>query len=318
MSVEGKGRGPLKLGPVRFGERDPEKAPERPQAEKSKGDKARGDKGRGAGSRWKDSEAQELVRELGERGVAADLAFRVYATRLIGTDRRLVVQGGDGSTSVKTRIKDVTGESIDVLCVQSRDVDMAEVTVAGLPALRLEPLRALQNLQELKGEDRLRIERRNLLEPEAPEPPVETLLHAFLPQRYVDHCHARAVLALTNQAEGEAICREVFGKALAVVPYALPGFALAKAAKAALDAEPEVEGLILMKHGIVTFGDDARESYERMVSLIDLAERRLRKGKRRVFAPVELPRRLADPAEIAPILRGALALSEGVVGPAWA
>lgn len=307
MSVEGKGRGPLKLGPVRLGGERGAKVPEKIQADKPKGGKARG-----ADSRWKDGEAQELVRDLGERGVAADLAFRVYATRLIGADRRLVAQGGDGSTSVKTRIKDVTGESIDVLCVQGRGVDMAEITVAGLPALRLEPLRALQSLKELNGEDRHRIQRRNLLEPEAPETPVETLLHAFLPQRYVDHCHAGAVLALTNQAEGEAICREVFGKTLAVVPYALPGFELAKAAKAALDAEPEAEGLVLTKHGIVTFGDDARESYERMVSLIDLAERRLRKGKRRVFAPVELPRRLTEPAEIAPILRGALALSEGV------
>ncbi len=312
MSVEGKGRGPLKLGPVRLGSERGAKVSKAPPNDKARGDKPRGGKGRGIDSRWKDGEAQQLVRELGERGVAADLAFRVYATRLIGADRRLVAQGADGSTSVKTRIKDVTGEAIDVLCMQGRDVDMAEITVAGLPALRLEPLRALHGLKELSGEDRLRIQRRNLLDPEAPETSVETLMHAFLPQRYVDHCHAGAVLALTNQAEGEALCREVFGDTLAVVPYALPGFELAKAAKAALDANPEAEGLVLMKHGLVAFGDDARESYERLVGLIDLAERRLRKGKRRAFAPVELPRSLAEPSEIAPILRGALALSEGV------
>ena len=312
MSVEGKGGDRLKLGPMRFGERESDKAQEKSQADKPRGGKARGDKGRGAESRWKDGEAQELIRELGERDVAADLAFRVYATRLIGSDRRLVAQGADGSTSVKTRIKDVTGESIDVLCMQGRGVDMAEITVAGLPALRLEPLRALHSLKELSGEDRVRIQRRNHLDPEAPETPVETLMHALLPPRYIDHCHAAAVLALTNQAEGETLCREVFGETLAVVPYTLPGFELAKAAKAAFDAKPEAEGLVLMKHGIVTFGDDARESYERMVSLISLAQRRLRKGKRRVFAPVELPRRLAEPAEIAPILRGSLALSEGV------
>ncbi len=337
MSVEGKGRGPLKLGPVRLGGGESEKDPEKPHADKAgpdkagrdkagrdkagreraKGGKARSEKpwagkGRGAESLWKDDEAQALVRELGERGVAADLAFRVYATRLIGAERRLVAQGEDGSTSVKTRIKDVTGESVNVLSIQGRGVDMAEITVAGLPALQLEPLRSLERLQDLTGEDQARIQRRNLLEPEAADTPVETLMHAFLPQRYVDHCHAGAVLALTNQAEGEAICREVFGETLAVVPYALPGFALAKAAKAAFDANPEAEGLILIKHGIVTFGDDARDSYERLISLVDLAERRLRKGKRRVFAPVELPRRLAEPSEIAPILRGALALSEGV------
>lgn len=344
MSVEGKGRGPLKLGPVRLGERGKpkaaEKAPEgkvdgkvggkpgakaggdkaggtksrgeRSRAEKSRGERSWGGKARGGVSRWNDGQAQELVRELGERGVAADLAFRVYATRLIGGERRLVAQGEDGSTSVKTRIKDVTGESVNVLCIQGRGVDMAEITVAGLPALRLEPLRALDRLQQLAGEDQARIQRRNMLEPEAPEGPPEALMHAFLPQRYIDHCHASAVLALTNQAEGEALCREVFGESLAVVPYARPGFELAKAAKAAFDANPEIEGLILIKHGIVTFGDDARESYERLASLVDLAERRLRKGRRRVFAPVELPRRLAEPAGIAPILRGALALSEGI------
>ena len=336
MSVEGKGRGPLKLGPVRLGERGKpkaaEKAPEgkvdgkgsgaksqseNPRGEKSRAEKPRGErswggKARGGVSRWNDGQAQELVRELGERGVAADLAFRVYATRLIGGERRLVAQGEDGSTSVKTRIKDVTGESVNVLCIQGRGVDMAEITVAGLPALRLEPLRALDRLQQLAGEDQARIQRRNMLEPEAPEGPPEALMHAFLPQRYIDHCHASAVLALTNQAEGEALCREVFGESLAVVPYARPGFELAKAAKAAFDANLEIEGLILIKHGIVTFGDDARESYERLASLVDLAERRLRKGRRRVFAPVELPRRLAEPAGIAPILRGALALSEGI------
>ena len=344
MSVEGKGRGPLKLGPVRLGERGKpkaaEKAPEgkvdgkvggkpgakaggdkaagaksrgeRSRAEKPRGERSWVGKARGGDSRWNDGQAQELVRELGERGVAADLAFRVYATRLIGGERRLVAQGEDGSTSVKTRIKDVTGESVNVLCIQGRGVDMAEITVAGLPALRLEPLRALDRLQQLAGEDQARIQRRNMLEPEAPEGPAEALMHAFLPQRYIDHCHASVVLALTNQADGEALCREVFGESLAVVPYARPGFELAKAAKAAFDANPEIEGLILIKHGIVTFGDDARESYERLASLVDLAERRLRKGKRRVFAPVELPRRLAEPAGIAPILRGALALSEGI------
>ena len=117
MSVEGKGRGPLKLGPVRLGGERGAKVSKASPNDKARGDKPRGGKGRGIDSRWKDGEAQQLVRELGERGVAADLAFRVYATRLIGADRRLVAQGADGSTSVKTRIKDVTGESIDVLCM---------------------------------------------------------------------------------------------------------------------------------------------------------------------------------------------------------
>ena len=121
----------------------------------------------------------------------------------------------------------------------------------------------------------VRLQRANLIDPAAPNPSVEALLHAFIPHKFVDHTHSTAVLALTDQPDGEALCREVFGARVGYVPYVMPGFGLAKAAAKAFDADPSVEGLILVKHGIFSFGADAREAYERMIALVTLAEQRL-------------------------------------------
>ncbi|MGH6661565.1 MAG: bifunctional aldolase/short-chain dehydrogenase, partial [Rhodospirillales bacterium] len=132
----------------------------------------------------------------------------------------------------------------------------------------------------------------------------ETLLHAFLPQKFIDHTHANAVLALTDQPDGEAICRDVFGDRMGHVPYIMPGFLLSKKALQVYAADPKVEGLILHKHGIFTFGEDAEEAYARMIVMVTRAEKRLAKGRKSVFAAARLPKRLATVAEVAPILRG--------------
>jgi rhamnose utilization protein RhaD (predicted bifunctional aldolase and dehydrogenase)/NAD(P)-dependent dehydrogenase (short-subunit alcohol dehydrogenase family) len=151
-------------------------------------------------------------------------------------------------------------------------------------------------------------QRANLMDSTAPNPSVETLLHAFLPQKFVDHTHSTAVLALVDQPEGEALCREVYDGRMALVPYIMPGFALAKAAAEIYEKAPRVEGLILMKHGIFTFGEDARQSYERMIEMVSLAEARLARGRRNLFAAAALPPRIAPLAEVAPVLRGLAAI----------
>ena len=116
----------------------------------------------------------------------------------------------------------------------------------------------------------MRLQRANLIDPMAPNPSVETLLHAFIPHKFVDHTHSTAVLALTDQPDGEALCREVYGTRVGYVPYLMPGFGLAKAAAQVFDADPSVEGLVLVKHGIFSFGADAREAYERMIALVTI------------------------------------------------
>ena len=258
-------------------------------------------------SAWVDRDAQEAVDRFAAAGVGADLALRVYTTRLLGRDPKLVLHGG-GNTSVKTTLPDLLGESVKALCVKGSGADMAAIEPAGLPAVRLDRLRKLRTRDALADEDMVRVLRENLLDPAAPNPSVEILLHAFLPHKFVDHTHATAVLSLSDQPDGDAICAEVFGERAGLVPYFMPGFALAKAAAEIYEKRPGVEALILRKHGIFTFGESARESYERMIALVALAEDRLTRGRKTVFKPAPMPNQIAPRAEVAPILRGACSI----------
>ena len=164
-----------------------------------------------------------------------------------------------------------------MLCVKGSGWDMGSIEPQGLPAVRLAPLLKLRAREKLSDEEMVQLQRANLIDPMAPNPSVEALLHAFIPHKFVDHTHSTAVLALTDQPDGEALCREVYGKRVGYVPYIMPGFGLAKAAAQVFDADPSVEGLVLVKHGIFSFGADAREAYERMIALVSLAEQRLAK-----------------------------------------
>ena len=219
-------------------------------------------------SAWADRDAEAAVARYAD--LPRDLALRVYTTRLLGSDPKLVLHGG-GNTSVKTRLADLNGDEVEVLCVKGSGWDMGTIEPAGLPAVRLEPLRKLRTRDALADEDMVRVQRANLIDPSAPNPSVETLLHAFLPHKFVDHTHSTAVLSLTDQPEGDALCAEVYGKRMGYVPYIMPGFALAKAAAETFERDPSVEGLILHRHGIFTFGADAREAYERMIEMVSLA-----------------------------------------------
>ena len=192
-------------------------------------------------SLWSDDAAARAVRHYGAQGASEDLALRVYTTRILGGEPRLVLHGG-GNTSVKTRGQEVTGEPVEVLCVKGSGWDMAAIEPPGLPAVRLQPLRRLAALDRLSDEEMVNVQRCNLLDSRAPNPSVETLLHAFLPHKFVDHTHANAALALTDQPDGAEICREVFGDKAALVPYIMPGFALAKKAAEVYRENPGLSG----------------------------------------------------------------------------
>jgi len=272
-------------------------------------------------SAWVDREAQAAAGRyardgISREGFAQDLALRVYTTRLLGQDPKLVLHGG-GNTSVKTRTADLNGDEIDVLCVKGSGWDMGTIEPPGLPAVRLDALKKLRAREALTDEDMVRVQRANLIDPVAPNPSVETLLHAFLPHKFVDHTHAIAVLSLTDQPNGETLCAEVYGARMGYVPYIMPGFALAKAAAVAFERDPSVEGLILHKHGIFTFGADAREAYERMIAMVSLAEERLTRGRKAVFATARLPQQVSSGTDIAPMLRGACALKDEKTEGAW-
>ena len=264
-------------------------------------------------SLWSDADAKAMVARYAELGIGRDLALRVYTSRLLGGDPRLVLHGG-GNTSVKTTLPDLLGEPAEVLCVKGSGWDMSNIEPAGLPAVRLAPLRKLRARDALSDEDMVKVQRANLLDPGAPNPSVETLLHAFLPHKFIDHTHATAVLSLADQADAAERCADLYGPRVGVVPYIMPGFLLAKKAAEVFEADPAVEGLVLLKHGVFSFGDSARDAYERMIAIVTIAEERLARGRKRVFAPAPLPASVASHAEVAPILRGACALPADAPG----
>ena len=254
-------------------------------------------------SRWNDADAAALVEYYSKEEVHPDLAIRVYTTRLLGKNPALVLHGG-GNTSVKLEMLDRYEDLTEVLCVKGSGWDMGDIEPAGLPAVNLVQLRRLQTLDYLSDEDMVAFQRSALIDAKSPNPSIETLLHAFLPHRFVDHTHSTAVLALTDQPDGEEICRDVFGDRAALVPYVMPGFKLAKLASAIQQENPHVQGMILLKHGIFSFGTSARESYESMIRLVSLAEKKIEASRAKVFISSNTLVESAPIAMVAPILRG--------------
>ncbi|MEI8394158.1 MAG: bifunctional aldolase/short-chain dehydrogenase [Rhodospirillaceae bacterium] len=259
--------------------------------------------------RWSDSDAARLTEQFARQEIPEDIALRVYSARLLGREPRLVLHGG-GNVSIKTMTTDLLGDPTEILHIKGSGCDMAMIEPAGLPAVRLAPLRRMRALTSLSDMAMVNLTRTNLLDAGSPAPSVEILLHAFLPHKFVDHTHSEAVLALSARPDGDALCRETFGPRAALVPYVMSGLPLARRAAEIYEANPEVEGLILLKHGILTFGATAREAYERMVALVGLAENRLAHN-RKAFIPAKMPATLPALADIAPILRGVLAEERG-------
>jgi rhamnose utilization protein RhaD (predicted bifunctional aldolase and dehydrogenase)/NAD(P)-dependent dehydrogenase (short-subunit alcohol dehydrogenase family) len=221
-------------------------------------------------SLWNDQEAA---------GYGADpLGLRVYTSRLLGRSPELVLHGG-GNTSVKTTETDFFGDEVEVCRVKGSGWDLATIERAGFSPVRLDALLKMARLETMSDEDMVLQQRAAMLDPNAPTPSIEAILHAILPFKFVDHSHANAISALTCAADGEQRTAALFGPRAIVLPYVMPGFMLAKQVyellqKIDLRAEG-VEGIVLMKHGLFTFSDDARESYEKHIELVTMAERRL-------------------------------------------
>ncbi len=267
-------------------------------------------------NRWSAPEAADAIARYGAQGVSEALALRTYSARLLGADPELVLHGG-GNTSVKTTVKGLLGDTIQVLCVKGSGWDLATIEPPGHPAVRLEPLQALRALDALSDEAMVAAQRQNLIDPAAPNPSVEALLHAFLPHTFVDHTHSIALLALADQPDAAEVCREVYGDRVVLVPYVMPGFALAKAAAQAYEqaaaAGCEPEGMVLLQHGLFSFGATAEQSYTRMIDLVRRAEERLSRGERSLHA-VAVPERPAPAAAVLPLLRGALGRAAEAAG----
>jgi len=222
-------------------------------------------------SLWNDAEAARFEAEGG------DLGLRVYTSRLLGRDKTLVLHGG-GNTSVKVRERNLLGDEEDILYVKGSGWDLETIEEAGFAPVRLEPMVRLAELDELSDPRMVNEMATHRTRIGAPSPSVETILHAILPHKFVDHTHADAVLTVTNAAGGgpggaERV-REIWGDSVVVIPYIMPGFDLARLCARIFpeQAGPQTIGMVLLQHGIFSFGQTARESYERMIELVSRAE----------------------------------------------
>lgn len=218
-------------------------------------------------SLWNDQEAASFGSD--------PLSLRVYTSRLLGRNPELVLHGG-GNTSVKTTEKDFFGESAEVLHVKGSGWDLATIEKEGFSPVRMEALLKMGALETMTDADMVLQQRAAMLNPNAPNPSIEAILHAVLPFTFVDHSHANAIAALTCNGDGEARVRELYGDRVLIVPYVMPGFILAKTIAKMIegrDLKAEgIEGMVLLKHGLFTFADDARKSYELHIEMVSMAE----------------------------------------------
>jgi len=231
---------------------------------------------------WNNIHAKNYIKKYKEKNISEDLALRIYTTHLLGKNNELVLHGG-GNTSLKTTTKNIFNENIDVMHIKGSGWDMGIIDYPGLPAVELKPLLKTKKLSKLNDFDMVNLQRKSLLDSKSPNPSVETLLHAFLPFKFVDHTHANAILSLIDQPNDVEICKKIFGNKLGIVPYIIPGFDLAKLTYQVFKQNENIEGFILLKHGIFTFGNTAKESYDRMIKYVTKAEKELIKYKNNII-----------------------------------
>ncbi|MEE9219174.1 MAG: bifunctional rhamnulose-1-phosphate aldolase/short-chain dehydrogenase [Acidobacteriota bacterium] len=260
-------------------------------------------------NRWNDTEA----------GQHQGLDTLVYRSRLIGAEPNLVLWGG-GNTSMKLAEKDFRGREVRVLRIKASGADLRTIERSHFTGVRLEEVLSLRQQASMSDEEIVAFLQHCLVEPGSPRPSIETLLHAFLPFRHVDHSHADAVLALTSNTQGHKHARAVFGDEIIWIPYRLPGFALSRQVVEEIEKRPGARACVLEKHGLITWGDTSRQSYETHIEFNTRAEGYAaeRARGRSVFGPPQvtpLPPEQRRRAALAllPVLRGALSLSKRVV-----
>lgn len=242
----------------------------------------------------------------------------VYTSRLIGASPNLVLWGG-GNSSVKVQGKDHAGRPTRILYIKGSGSDMKTITAQQFTPLRLDDLLPLMNRAAMTDEEMVAYQAKSTLEPGAPKPSIETLLHAFIPAAHIYHTHADAICTLTDIPRSHDVIREIYGGEIAVVPYCRPGFLLSKRTGEAVRAQPAARAVILDKHGLITWGETAKTAYLDTVKYVTMAERYIEsKQPRRSRRPPALPRsavsrRRQVAAAIAPVLRGEISRGKPVV-----
>lgn len=263
-------------------------------------------------NRWSDRDAQALLSYYGE-DYPRELILRSYSGRLLGAEPSLVLHGG-GNTSLKDHFPDVFGEPAPALFIKASGFDLAAIEPQDHVAVDLQRLQSLQTLAAISDQAMLNELCASRFNQSAPAPSIETLAHALLPGRFIDHTHADAILALTNQQGGADHVRRALGEEVVVLPYVRPGFPLARQVAEALPKVPQARAMVWEHHGIVVWGDTARQSYDRMIELVSRAEQYLAEAApARTYSRTDESAEISDRrlARLAPVLRGLLAASTG-------
>lgn len=203
----------------------------------------------------------------------------VYRSRLIGEETSLGLWGG-GNTSLKCTAPDLFGQRQEVLWIKGSGANLAGCAPRHFAPLRLANLRGLAARRAMTDDAMVAALECCLLDPKAPRPSVETLLHAFVPEAAIDHTHADAILALANTRQGESLVRRVLGDRLLWIPYLQPGFALSRRVAEAYRRRPDAHGAVLEHHGLLTWGPNGQTSYRRTIACVSAAERFLAAQRR--------------------------------------
>ena len=223
-------------------------------------------------NRWNEQDVQRLYNESTGK-IAPDLALRVYSSRLLGQDKSLVLHGG-GNTSVKIEQQNILGDIETILYVKGSGWDLETIEAQGYAPVQMSHLLKLAQLKELTDAQMVNELKTHLTRSNAPGPSVETILHALLPYKYVDHTHADAVVSITNTKNGLQRIKSIYGNKVVIIPYVMPGFDLSRLCAEIFPREANTDtiGMVLMNHGIFSFGETAKQSYDRMIDLVAMAE----------------------------------------------
>ncbi len=251
---------------------------------------------------WKPDEASRLP----------DLDGLVYRSNLLGRDRAVVNIYG-GNTSAKLMLTDHVGRQVEVLAVKASGSDIFDIKEKGFALLKMDEVMPTFQREKMTDEEMVEYLNRTVFEQGRPRQSIETLLHAFVPFKHVDHTHPDVVISVACAPDGEQAARDVYGKRMAWVPYIKPGFTLSKWIGQQVIDNPGIECVVMGKHGLVTWADDSKTCYDKTIEMIQVAEDYVadkRKGKKvfgdLVVKPLDAVERKAMMAEVLPIIRGAV------------
>ena len=246
-----------------------------------------------------------LIAKYKKLGIGKDLSERIYTSRLLGSDTNLVLHGG-GNTSVKSKIKDIDGETHEIIYVKGSGSDLSDIGPRGFPAVKIQPILKLMKKKFISDEEMVSFIRKNLVDISSPNPSVETLVHAIIKEKFVDHTHSNAILEITNRPDGNKLCKKLFGKNFIIIPYVMPGYLLAKKVHQMYKQNKNLHGLILFRHGIFTFAENSFDSYKRMIDTVNIAEKFLKKQKTKKLEKIKTGNLFLKPSMLAPVIKSFL------------